>query len=56
VQWLLLSGRGERRGLSVGSVLPLGVATLLACQASPDPRKMRGGSRDDGLERQDQPI
>jgi hypothetical protein len=42
--------------VSVGPVLPRGVVTLLACQASPDPRRLRGSSRDDGLGRQDQPI
>jgi hypothetical protein len=56
VQWLLLFRRGERHGLSVEPVLPLGVVTPLACQALPIRAGLRGGSRDDGLGRQDQPI
>jgi hypothetical protein len=49
--WLLLFGR-----VSVGLVLPRGVVPLLACQLLPIRAGMRGGSRDDGLGRQDQPI
>ena len=56
MRWLLLFRRGERHGLSVGPVLPLGVVTPLACQALPIRAGLRGGSRDDGLGRQDQPI
>jgi hypothetical protein len=56
VQWLLLVGRGERHCLSVRLVLPLGVVTLLTLQALPIRAGLRGGSRDDGLGRQDQPI
>jgi hypothetical protein len=56
VQWLLLSGQGEHHGLSVGLVLPLGVATLLTLQGLPIRAELCGGGRDGGLWRQDQPI
>ena len=56
MQWLLLFGRGECHGLSVGLLLPLGVGTVLTLQALPNRAGLRGGSRDDGLGRQDQPI
>jgi hypothetical protein len=55
VQWLLLVGQGERHGLSGGPALPLGVVTL-TFQALPIRAGLRGGGRDDGLGRQDQPI
>src|SRR5215469_11749511 len=50
------SGGGERYGLSVGLVLPLGVVAVLTLQALPIRAGLRGGSRDDGLGRQDEPI
>jgi len=56
VQWLLLFGQGEGRGLSAGPVLFFGVVTLLTFQALPIRAGLHGGSRDDGLGRQDQPI
>ena len=40
----------------MGLVLPLGVRTVLTLQALPIRAGFRGGSRDDGLGRQDQPI
>ena len=54
-QSLLLVGQGECDGLSGGTVLPLGVVTP-SFQALPIRARLRGGSRDDGLGRQDQPI
>jgi len=54
-QSLLLVGQGERDGLSGGTVLPLGVVTR-SFQALPIRARLRGGSRDDGLGRQDQPV
>ena len=56
MQWLLPVGQGERHGLSGAPVLPLGVVTPLTFQALPIRAGLRGGSRDDGLGRQDQPI
>jgi hypothetical protein len=57
VQWLPLFAQGEGHGFSVGSVSsPLGVVTLLTFQALPIRAGLRGGGRDDGLGRQDQPI
>jgi hypothetical protein len=47
---------GERYGLSVGLVLPLGVVAVLTLQALPIRAGLRGGSRDDVLGRQDEPI
>src|SRR5215471_6967968 len=46
---------GERQGLSGEPVLPRGVVTL-TFQALRIRAELRGGSRDDGLGRQDQPI
>jgi hypothetical protein len=56
VQWLLLVGQRERHGLSGGPVLPLDVVIPLTFQALPIRAGLRGGSRDDGLGRQDQPT
>jgi hypothetical protein len=57
VQWLLPVGQGDRHGLSGAPVLPLGVVTPLTFHALPIIRAgLRGGGRDDGLGRQDQPI
>jgi len=53
---LLLVGQGERHGLSGGPVLPLRVVIPLTFQALPIRAGLHGGSRGDGLERQDQPI
>jgi hypothetical protein len=54
VQWLPLFEQGD--GVSAGPEMPLGVVTLLTFQALPIRAGLRGGSRDDGLGRQDQPI
>ena len=43
------SGGGERYGLCLGLVLPLGVVTVLTRQALPIHGRLHGGSRDDGL-------